>query len=92
MDLTIHKGMWEEYEQAILADGQYVSDYAASNIMQCHGHGGHSEDVPETFVVFMGSRLIKNGMTQERRDRMNRELYARFAIFDSIMASHINGV
>ena len=60
--------------------------------MQCEGSGRHSEDVPESFVVYMGSRLIKNGMTQERRERMNRELYARFAIFDSIMAAHTNGV
>ena len=92
MDVMIHKGMCEEYEQAILADGLYVSNYAASSIMQCHGHGGHSEDVPESFVVYMGSRLIKNGMTKERREKMNRELYARFAIFDSIMAAHTNGV
>ena len=60
--------------------------------MQCHGHGGYSEDVPETFVVYWGSRLIRNGMTQKRRERYSRELYARFAIFDSIMAAHTNGV
>ena len=63
MDILIHKGLCEEYEQAVLADGKYISNYAASSIMACKGHGGHSEDVPESLVVYMGSRLIKNGMT-----------------------------
>ena len=53
---------------------------------------GHSEDVPESFVVYIGSRLINNGMLPEKRAMYNSAIYSRFAIFDSIMATTTNGV
>ena len=83
--------MCEEYEQAVLADGLYISDYATSNPMTC-GTDRHSEDVPESFVVYIGSRLINNGMLPEKRAMYNSAIYSRFAIFDSIMATQTNGV
>ena len=93
MDIMIHKGMCEEYQQAVLADGLYISDYAASRPMSCgEGSGTHSEDVPESFVVYIGSRLTANGMLPEKRDMYNSVIYSRFALFDSIMASKTNGV
>ena len=81
--------MCEEYEQAVLADGLFISDYAASSPMTCKGG---SEDVPESFVVYIGSRLKNNGMLQEKREMYNRVIYSRFALFDSIMATETNGV
>ena len=92
MDVMIHKGMCEEYEQAVLADGLYISDYATTSPMTCVGTGGHSEDVPESFVVYIGSRLKENGMLPEKRDMYNSAIYSRFAVFDSIMATKTNGV
>ena len=92
MDIMIHQGMCEEYEQAVLADGLYISDYATTNSMTCKGTGRHSEDVPESFVVYIGSRLINNGMLPEKRVMYNSVLYSRFALFDSIMATKTNGV
>ena len=76
----------------MLADGLFISDYATSNPMTCEGTGGHSEDVPESFVVYIGSRLKNNGMLPEKREMYNRVIYSRFALFDSIMATKTNGV
>ena len=76
----------------MLADGLYISDYATTNPMTCEGTGSQSEDVPESFVVYIGSRLKRNGMVPEKRDMYNSVIYSRFAIFDSIMATKTNGV
>jgi len=61
--------------------------------MRCDGDlARHSEDIPETLVPYIGSRLIKNGMSDENRALFNRSLYARFAIFDSIFSTETYGV
>ena len=52
----------------------------------------HSEDIPETYVVYLATRLTNNGMKQEKREMYNREMYSRFAIFDTLMPMQTQGV
>ena len=62
------------WEQAVAADGKYISDYARDNPGR--------EDIAETYLVWFATRYRPETFTTEELEQWEADMGNRFLVFD----------
>lgn len=72
----------EMWKNAVEADGKYISNYARDH--------PYREDIAETYLVWFATRCSKETFTTEKLAEWEREMGARFGVFDEISLKEDN--